>query len=147
MTMKVEIAEYILKHLKTIPTKGVYIQSDQEYYRLHHEERISNLPDLQQHCMTCAIGSIFLSLLYLTKNDPTLYELQTSGMEKRDAILQTIFDKEQLDLIEQYYEGWNAEGSRKYPAWRDQFKTNKEVLDAIAQNIIDNNGVFIPIIN
>lgn len=91
-------------------------------------------------CYVCAKGALFVS--YVRKYDGVkakdIRVDVVDGVHEESIVepLLSCFSEEQLDLIETAYEGL-YDWRRKYPGRTDR-------LRAIAQNIIDNKGTFVP---
>lgn len=87
-------------------------------------------------CEVCALGGLFVAAAARKAIDPTLDEEGPFSPQARRK-LASFFSTHQLELIENYYEGFS--GHNKYIVLH-----RKQRMIKIMQNIVDNNGVFIP---
>jgi hypothetical protein len=109
-------------------------------------------------CECCALGAVFMSCtLYNNKTTASDFDSETFFMDEiidsrrtfKNQLTQ-VFSRAQLRLIECAFEGANGAFT---PAEKDQdavenwvarFPDSQKRLIAIMQNIIDNDGTFIP---
>lgn len=89
-------------------------------------------------CTCCAVGALFCGLV-----------LHEDGItfENRPFIeegLTAYFAKDQLDLIEKCFEGWNYVGNSYQDQVGQKGAPGTPLLRKILQNIIANEGVFRP---
>lgn len=95
---------------------------------------------LQGSCEVCALGSMVLSRIRKFNSvvgdqltpDGDVYEENAYGC------LGDIFTSNQLEAIEAVFEGYD------YTEWREEHYNDNDLLLAIMQNIVDNNGKFKP---
>lgn len=151
---------------KIKPQNGVFFRSnyidkiDEQVYGYDERDSISMqktlLSDKAGKCRCCALGSLVTSCT-LYNNKSTLADLQHDFLNLGDTIrygekisngLNEIFDKEQLKLIEIAFEkgvGYFC-GYMEYEAisFGQRFRSAEKRLIAIMQNIIENEGEFIP---
>lgn len=112
------------------------------------------IPFVQQHCSVCARGALMLRKFALYDYDCSIDTASVDQEDTRDQ-LESIFDEEELNLIEAAFEGKDCSYN-----WCNQSEVNKADLEAafifykdhkkpadrliaIMQNIID-HGRFIP---
>lgn len=117
-------------------------------------------------CTACAIGATILSCTHLG-NKLKFSDLRLSAMGVNSLnntsikeLLESVFSPEQLLMIETAFEGWNDDSdryaknllgvrlepsvSRACDDFHNMYNTSYQRILAIYQNIIDNNGVFVP---
>ena len=104
-------------------------------------------------CQVCALGGLFMSCTNLNNNttvqdlkDETYMGDLVADDDKISNGLNRIFTQKQLMLIETYFEG--GEGyfkgdDEKTQTFLESYNDD-ERLKMIMQNIIDNNGTFVP---
>lgn len=117
-------------------------------------------------CTACAIGATILSCTHLgNKLKFSDLELSITGISDLDKapikeLLVSVFSPEQLLMIETAFEGWRGDSDRYAinilgvhldrnvyrvcDAFYDKYDNSTARIIAIYQNIIDNNGVFVP---
>jgi hypothetical protein len=127
--LRVAVAKDALAQLedrKYRETQGVYIEnaSNDEYF-IYDDETCQQFLDrmLNSHCYVCAKGALLLSSLRVGDIEPG----PGIFFEELSANITEIFDRDQWNLIEDYFE-----------------ETNSWNLRRILNNIIDNNGTFTP---
>ncbi len=145
------------------PQKGVYIS--RSYFRENFVNDVQLqdvlLNEVVKDCMVCALGSCFLSIVKFT-NNLTVGETSktdfTSASNYRGirgrSDLEKYFGKRQLGLIESAFECSPSyavnEGVNRDQAYAAAFEfgencsNSTEKLIAIMNNIIKNNGEFVP---
>lgn len=162
---RVKIAEDVIASIKAsklIPDTGNWV-----YVKLTDEKPETQLQDIvnNKSCTVCALGALFVEAVRI-KDELLVQELSygntCNSLSLRDvqAYLKDIFTHEQLMLIEMAYEynhgnyhptdlesdkvdmGLRAVAFGLKYNLRDS--SNEERMIAIMQNIIDNNGEFIP---
>lgn len=96
-------------------------------------------------CRVCALGAMFLgAVVHGLCKMPEDQNYMSGKIE--DGLLE-LWDVHQQDLIEENFEGWDAWNHDQDAAegrWRMAFDNNTDRLIAILQNIIRNNGTFVP---
>lgn len=107
-------------------------------------------------CEVCAKGGLFMSYIGVVNSYKVGDVRPTTGASNDSAemnLLSKIFSKEQLSLIETAFEGkflrWNAPLSEIqqeacYRFYREYSTSFTKRLNAICENIIKNDGIFIP---
>ena len=96
---------------------------------------------LQVTCEVCGIGSLFVAAVERANN--VSYD-DMSSRTQRDYLvkyLDTWFTEDQLDLIEDYFEN-NFDNYMKNAPWFNTPKVKR--MQMIMDNIISNNGMFLP---
>jgi hypothetical protein len=92
-------------------------------------------------CEVCARGALFLAKAVRFNNVLADWSYSTERVNR--AALLEHFDDNQINLIEEYYEGFIRNGEAF--SWARNFWTdNSHRMTLILQNIIDNNGTFVP---
>ena len=159
---RVAIAKDVIKHLNTGKIKatvGTYFENsfiDKHLYKLSDENKNVELQTLLEKddvkCKVCALGGMFV--VDVLNNDHLLV-----GKKERDIDsylerkrLKKYFSTSQLSLIENSFEKMNIvdptsnNWSVNYDGveFGKKFKSPKDRLIAIMQNVIDNKGTFIP---
>lgn len=150
-----------IKLRKIIPSEGYYVNLDnvRSYTNTKGElmsskqfqKTVKTVLNKRRSCNACALGSIFLTTVAKKNNFVPKFQ---NYIERSDIVgyLTDYFSKEQLDLIEGYFEGYfpecsksinsrthhmNMSGIEKYSA--------KDRLKIICENIIRNKGYFKPL--
>ena len=105
-----------------------------------------------ESCNVCALGGLFMSCTNLN-NNTTVQDLKNEFyigdlVADDDEIsngLNRIFTQKQLRLIESYFEGGEGyfRGGNKTQTFLESYNDD-ERLEMIMQNIIDNDGTFVP---
>lgn len=148
---RVAVAQDVLDGLtsrKLRATQGLYVGSSRLDKLLvdNQDAQICNLLPEVNSCKVCARGAIFLSAVML-KDACKASEFVVPAEHADDAFsdignesristyLNDIFDDEQLDLIENYFEGFDGKRSlvNLSPTKR---------MRAIMENIVENDGYF-----
>lgn len=143
------IANDVLARLKRknniVPIQGAgYVSFSKEAkfeaIYIAEESAQKHLKMLQKGCEVCALGGMFISYIGL-KNNVTVQDLELDiGMRES---LQEAFSSEQLHLIEGSFEGWCDDNSESV-VFYEKFENDKKRLKKIMENIVRNNGKFIP---
>jgi hypothetical protein len=165
---RIAIAEDVLLQLdkgKYIARKGLYILDviDETGKIFEPDQDIKKNFDGIRNCEVCAIGATILSCTHFA-NELTFGDVGSSIRLINNAKtrkLLSIFDDNQLLLIESAFEGHDYDADRFGRAAFDQhldrderercdaffyryIDDSRERLEAIMENIIENNGTFIP---
>jgi len=146
---RVKIAKDViiqLKQKKLIAEGGVFVRPYEikSTYINHKHSQINNLINKKiVACNVCAKGSLFMAHIMKT-NHCTLMEARTTGNYSISKRL-TMFSQEQLNKIEQVFEGYFDNGSKeKGNKFFKRYLNEHNRLIAIMKNIIKNKGEFIP---
>ena len=163
-----------LKANRYIAENGIFVEYSVRDNSVYHDDNGSvqtlfATGDIKT-CNVCALGGMFMSCTNLN-NNTTLDQLVSEGSDIGSAIkndqkfsngLDKFFTKNQLMLIEIYfenhagyfssYEGTIDIDSSFYKsidldhvnAFYESYCDDKRRLTAIMQNIVDNNGTFVP---
>jgi hypothetical protein len=140
------------------PEKGAYVDLDARAI-LKPEEQLREAfeEELQQYgCRVCAIGATFVAAVRRF-NDVTAERFVAdglTGLAARPHIIDymlRIFDRLQLDMIEAAFEGvefapmrLSEDAYSRCYLFFNQYEHDIDCFRAIMQNIIANNGEFIP---
>ena len=110
-------------------------------------DKSSQLRDSLAQCQCCAIGALFLSKARVADEE-------TVGRYRRGVDywrrLSPYFDRQQLDLIEAAFELHDVHDTLKEDArerayrFGNRYTVAKNRLVAILNNIVENNGTFVP---
>ena len=158
---RVEIAKDVLKHLKAMKvTRGIYCGSngppDHALEKLEGDAQ-QHVGVIQKSCHVCALGSMMVS--HIRKFDNFGMDEFLFGRLGREQIAETLgkwFSQSQLDLIEtafetypgkdnrEAYEAWETGAKRKAKLFGNRFKTDRQRLKGIMENIVKNKGTFKP---
>jgi hypothetical protein len=163
---RVAIAKDVIRSVledKTIkPQAGVYFESnslDGTLNNMRYEEIDESSIEFRDvflkklhECTACAVGSMFVCSM-LRDDNLTITEFRESFDNKH--VLRRFFSSGQIYLIESAFErdnmhwcneDWELEQDNIYAAIKfgERYTNDKKRLIAIMQNIIDNNGTFIP---
>lgn len=148
----VEVAEDVLKQLNK--RKNGYLASGMGYLQTKYD-LTSAEGSLQDHldgiqeggCEVCALGALLLSKARLYDDVP----ISNDGICITDCLngLTTVFSQRQLNLIEAAYEGGrldydNSSLERSAVAFGEKYRDRKARMRAIMQNIVENQGKFVP---
>lgn len=160
--LRVDIATDVIKHIEA----NIY-QANHTYLFIAAKEDIRSKPSLEalasaDVCEVCALGALFLN--YMERND----RLSELWMEQYDDneflfdilnykeglldILKDLFDYEQLQLIECAFEQVRSYADDVKDRclvdaaylFGERYEDDTQILISIMQNIIDNNGLFVP---
>jgi hypothetical protein len=110
-----------------------------------------------QSCNVCALGGLFMSCTNFN-NNTLLEELDDVSEdlgnlideeEKLSNKLNKIFSTDQLKLIESYFEAnggffQNGDEDERIEAFYNKHPSDKKRLQLIMENIVENNGTFVP---
>jgi len=172
--LRVEIAKDVIYRLQNpqegyYATIGAYLRfRDTQgltdmWSLLHDDMRTDDLQqhveDMEGHCEVCALGGLLLSKARLCDNVPlnNFYTIDEDG-DKTWAFNQNrvknslidIFGKRQLSLIESafevtpYYANTLSFNKKTAVEFGRRFVNSKDRMIAIMENIIQNNGDFVP---
>lgn len=95
--------------------------------------------DSSAPCAVCAVGSLFISFMEMTDN-PFLRQPRLEAHRIRTfAALRDHFSHDQLHLIEEAFMGWGSWNE----FWAEHANDRTRML-LILQNIVDNDGEFVP---
>ncbi len=162
------IARIYIKQI--IPLTGNFCEIFNNYGSTYSTQLSEELKKPKLQCHTCAKGGLFLAYIGIVNS----YEIKGNVINNGENIdsnemnlLSDVFSKEQLSLIETAFEGiyypWNKEITKEEKEncflFRDNFLKSEyktpidvedkrerdfNVLIAICENIIENNGTFKP---
>ncbi len=159
---RVAICKDALKQLKTNRFKAK--QGDYLYIRYGESVEDNNSfqkifkKDKEIACVGCAMGSLFLSTTVLG-NRSTVKDMENEGPSIGNLIddeikfsnkFNTIFTKNQLKLIEIFFENWGLDAQDLGYSEKDcrsfyhSYQSSHFRLIAILQNIVKNKGTFVP---
>lgn len=149
------------------PRTGWYLADESVFSRRHvqvedllsqHTEKINKqvceytraYKNSGSHCESCALGSLFVSLVN-KHNDLTFGQFFKTG-NKPHKYLGKFFDSDQIELIETafeqdlYYSSDHIDESQREAAmdFGQDYDDEKDRLVAILNNIIENDGEFFP---
>lgn len=131
--------------------QGVYVSLDRELTKRELKKDASEV-FTNKSCTVCGIGGLFVSAVCNADNLPVsqieLYnetEASVEGESAYDYLVQ-FFDEEQLKAIETAFEQRDDFGADDYEAmwFADDVEDDNDRLRLIMENIIVNNGTFIP---
>jgi hypothetical protein len=157
MDPRVAIAQDTIEQLGTLEvTRGTYLTRYTWSEKIPYEDQAQqHIDKISKDCYVCALGACFLSYIRLFNDvkvsdlvrgdrQEDLYLYSTSSFIK--SRLSQYFTHDQLLLIEAAFEGWRVADycSEQVCDFYDKHPDPKERLRAIMQNVIDNNGEFIP---
>jgi hypothetical protein len=149
---RVAIAKDVIKQIRT---KQVVVKAKNGYVcnlQSNHPELVRNV---QSNCEVCGIGSLIVSLCKSFEPQITFdFAGERDGYYflDDDAIrpqLEKYFSTKQLDLIEGAFEGYAPfldDIGRAAGLFGEQYEKDELRLIKIMENIIENNGCFIPIL-
>lgn len=119
----------------------------------HNVDASAVLEALTSPCQVCGIGSLFigavakadrLTLAQLNEVENGHYDESCSTRESEISYLKKWFDRDQLDLVEAYFEQGSC--GEHYPTWDSPIsqapKSRRLVM--IMENIVSNRGRFHP---
>jgi len=151
---RVKLAKDVIKHLQgkdkiitAVRDSYFDLRCEQEYdwsYSSQVNEVVSNIG-----CGVCAIGALFIADVMI-RDRATVYDAY--GVDTMKRRLSKHFGVEALELIETAFEMTpapsctidNGERIDKAIRFGKRFKSDKRRMIAIMNNIIDNDGDFIP---
>jgi hypothetical protein len=165
------VAKEVLEQLGTLDLRyGVYLAGTVVKGRLTGDDLQNNIEYFKEECRMCALGACLLAKARLFDAVP-LYAILTgstygAAQDKQNvsptrettfSLLQDVFSEEQLDMIESTFEKrmMSTRVARTAPPeqiqqlwdaaqFGHQFVGYHERVQAIMENIINNNGLFIP---
>jgi len=159
---RVMIAQDVLAQLKA----KRYVAESGCWVRIHYNPTTVAETDSVQElfvekkiesCNVCALGGLFMSCTNFN-NNTLLVDLDDVSEdlgalvdveEKLSNKLNSIFTTNQLKLIEMYFEangGYfeNYDKEDHIQAFYDKYPSDKKRLQLIMENIVENNGTFVP---
>ena len=157
---RVMIAQDVLAQIKTkryVAESGCWVQPNIKAAcekNLKDEDSVQELFAKKKikSCNVCALGGLFMSCINLN-NNTTVEDLKKEFYigdfvyddSKISNGLNRIFTQKQLILIETYFEGGEGyfRGGNKTQTFLESYNDD-ERLEMIMQNIIDNDGTFVP---
>lgn len=161
---RVMIAQDVLAQLKAkryVAESGCWVQPNIHSAwekKLSHHDSVQELFIEQkiESCNVCALGGLFMSCTNFN-NNTLLEDLDFASSELGDLIeevklsnkLNSIFSVKQLKLIESYFEendGYFYINSQydRIKAFCDKHPSDKKRLQLIMENIVENEGTFVP---
>lgn len=166
---RVMIAKDVLTQLRSkryVAESGIWVSPKYKFgddgQDINRDESVQTLfaDKTIEKCSVCALGGLFMSCTNMNNNTKVsdledeaefdLGEIIDAG-EKLSNGLNEIFSKSQLALIEKYFEGGDGyhsvyEGDRGYNAINDFYQkyTSNQRLKKIMENIVANDGTFVP---
>ena len=102
-------------------------------------EQLPNIPQ----CDVCALGGLFIAQVARDNDfDAIVYNgaIELGGCDIEDHLTR-YFDEEQLDLIEAWFEIWSSAGDMS-DTWIRTPRLFR--MQRIMENIVQNNGTFVP---
>lgn len=166
---RIRVAKDVIKQIDikkyTVDT-GRYVDDVEfkgyrDYSHLDIKDNFANI----KKCQVCAIGACLLSITHF-KNKLSFYDVGHNIYSLRNAKVKkllSLFSKEQLLLIESAFEGLSYSADRvavhvleydtdkcsedlliRASKYYSRFRSSKNRLKAIMNNIIKNKGTFIP---
>jgi hypothetical protein len=161
---RVMIAQDVLAQLKAkryVAESGCWVKPNIDSaweQKLSHHDSVQELFIEQkiESCNVCALGGLFMSCTNFN-NNTLLEDLDFASSELGDLIeevklsnkLNSIFSVKQLKLIESYFEendGYFYINSQydRIKAFCDKHPSDKKRLQLIMENIVENEGTFVP---
>lgn len=142
LEQRVEIAQDVLKLLKVYDDKKLNIKQ-MTYFctrrNLPTQCQLTSKIATDSECVVCARGALFLaSVDRYDKCELSKYNTFNVTDRTRDE-----WGNKQIDLIEAAFEEWYRNGPEAF-LFGQKYKTTRNRLKAICNNIIRNKGVFIP---
>jgi hypothetical protein len=129
---RIEIASDVIQWLRAgrvIATSGIYLEP------LERQEGAAKIDGVQ--CYVCALGAVFAVAVERDAVEcSNVFSYREGAMR---GALAPYFDFGQLRMIEAAFEEWSYEKE-----FGDQYEDDAERMIAIMQNIIDNDGTFVP---
>lgn len=165
---RVMIAKDVLGQIKTnryLAESGTWVEPN--FSRNSRVSEICDSPETSiqdtfkdktiESCTVCALGGLFMSCINLN-NNTTLRDFDEEaddlgalidGNRKLSNSLNRIFTREQLILIEQYFEEgagyfYRDDDCDLLDSFVDTYPDEQDRLKAIMENIIENKGTFKP---
>lgn len=160
---RVAIAKDVITSLNTkeiVATQGSYLNSRQlwpdskEFFSEEKENLDKQVRDVfidknPPKCTACAVGSLFVCAV--KRHDAiTIGEMNTFDRGNLTDYLDKFFDQDQLHLMEDAFETYYDKTNRHNESYNEaedfgrKYKTAKERMIAIMENVIANDGEFIP---
>lgn len=140
---RVAIAKDVLQQLgsnQLIAGHGGYVvfwrnPQNWDFYENHEKDPAQPIIDeIKKHCHVCARGALIIS--YVARhNKLSVRELSRQAC-RPNSVLGEFFDNDQLGLIEAAYE--------LDEDFYDQYPNPQQRLIAIMENLVKNNGTFVP---
>jgi hypothetical protein len=126
-----------------IPKCGTYVRPEFYPYNVAHDKQLRDV--VLGKCKTCVRGALFLAKAVRYDN---VIVSNFDGRYANQSALEDHFETDQIYLIENYYEGrtihWVDTDSTNYFTFCHLHPDPSERMTLILQNIIDNNGTFVP---
>lgn len=148
---RIAIAQDVIKQLKYYKVQSVYCELPREIFDdivKYNDKDAKEEWEQIKNCEVCGIGACFLSYVHLF-NNTTIGDLVGPNFYTISSKLNGIFSMEQLECIENAFEGYRY-GSKTiktlafYERHSNERSDRKGLLKQIMLNIIENNGTFIP---
>lgn len=137
-----------------------------------HEHAWNHVRDEQLHetlerdgvrCLVCALGGLLCSLARVEDRLSTRQVCEARGRDLREILerLEGLFEPKQLTLMEAFFEGADegyygdrileenldsddSDDVRPHKDFAGRYKSSEDRLRAIMENVIANNGEFVP---
>lgn len=152
-----EDALELLKSNTMIPLQGSYLLMSYKWTEDSPvNSQLCEITKQLNNCNACAIGVLFVSMVN-RNNSLTVGEYKQEKSNKEHKVyfdyLERFFDMEQLRLIESAFErnfsfavneGFSLSLARRAEDFGYDYPDSRGRLTAILENIIENNGEFIP---
>jgi hypothetical protein len=139
--MRVKVAEDVLTRLPNlkVKTETGYIRpltdaKEEELCEVRYDSAKKHLSKFERKCNVCALGSLLLSHVRVN-NELTVDDVLNANGYHDDLL--EYFEHDQLQLIESHFEN-----NKKIDGCF--YEEDDERLEAIMQNIVDNDGEFNP---
>ncbi len=141
------------------PVSGSYLLIDKYFYDFPPDTETLEVFETTKQCSVCARGAIFVSACL--KFDGCKVSTLLEKPERHGIFLSEqedrFFDSKQIQMIENAYEAYisspldyqlrnklSADELTSCRNFGEKYVSNVDRMKAIMQNIIDNNGTFIP---
>lgn len=136
---RILIAKDVVKQIKL----GIYNPKKMIYAKV--ESDVISQESLLKNplCEVCALGALLLSTIRLANK----YTFDNFiGKWECNEVLKKYFNKNQIQELEFAFEMWEANGGtlKKAVEFGEQYQKPSERLVAIFENVIKNDGEFIP---
>ena len=162
---RVMIAQDVLAQLKAkryVAESGCWVQPNYNPTNTWADKYTESVQELFlekkiESCNVCALGGLFMSCTNFNNNtllkdlDDVSYNLGAlvDDKEKLSNKLNSIFTTNQLKLIESYFEAndgffQDSDEDDRIEAFCDKYTSDKKRLQLIMENIVENNGTFVP---
>lgn len=142
---RVLAAKDVIERLQSGQFEAGADYSDERFWSEKDEADVQSIILSGQPCSQCAAGSLLLSQVAysnrLTASEVSDFQNETET--EADKYFGNLFSYYQAQLIEAAYENYSS----SFPEVCNlcsRYRDRKERMIAIMQNIIDNNGTFIP---